>query len=840
MGAESKILYHTDNESASNAYRENSQQCLIATHATDFATATQYTYREDNTSQPEWMPGVKEWLVTTCISILVMMDAFNTTVVIPLMPGFSSIFQQPLESVLWINTSYLIGNASGQGLFAMLAEVLGHGPILLSSAVLATTGTGICGGSLSLSVLIAGRFIQGFGGGGVVGVSLLIVAELIPKSHQVQFSTYIFRAQMIGMVIGSVAGGVYHDYTNYIWAFYSSFVFCAMGLLVIPFALDLRGHGQENKLSTTSRFRTMDWIGAILTLLGMGTLLTGIGWEGTQNTLDSWQTLVPICVGSIFLIALVFHQTLWAMHPMFSSRVFRDLSSTMLQTGGFLHGFIKRKAIRNPPNQHVRLHKNLKHDLPKTLGNETCVARLALPQEHTTYDELTTTLVLASVFTLWFKTRFTLYQDSVEERRTTRRERERQRRRQEVRDISTRIVEQVLRESGTRDGGVQVGEVKMVNGVDEEGVVLDCVEGGLAEEGLAEEVESEKGFGDLDGGVVVGVEAFQVGGSLGEDEVSVGVGEVEELEGEGYGEVVEEKWVQDGDEVEVCEEPVGQEAIDEKVEVDVVEEKADEGISTQWIEDITDNQEEKQVVQDENQKIAQLEEVKQEEPQWEETKPDSTTWEEETQTSATWADEEKQEKPIEEEKEAATEVISKASESHEQPEPEKEVKKPEPKPVEAKPAGLSQSRWNNSLSGSKKVLDPRATTFQPTEFKSSAKSQFQFSLPTTTRPQSSTPLAYSSLGVLASSSSSPLSAYSPPSIFSSMGRIVTLRVLTTAAITMLPRAEVEDDQNRRKLKAVEYWPLAGGPVTPLFILGWSYFNTLYGTHAKDSLNHTFA
>ncbi|OGM40919.1 MFS multidrug transporter [Aspergillus bombycis] len=340
MGVESKTLYHTDNESASNTYRENSQQCLIATHATDFATATQYTYREDSTRQPEWTPGVKEWLVTTCVSILVMMDAFNTTVVIPLMPGFSNTFQQPLESVLWINTSYLIGNASGQGLFAMLAEVLGHGPILLSSAVLATTGTGICGGSLSLSVLIVGRFIQGFGGGGVVGVSLLIIAGLIPTSHQVQFSTYIFRAQMIGMVIGSVAGGVYHDYTNYIWAFYSSFVFCAMGLLVIPFALDLRGHGQENKFSATSRFRTMDWIGAMLTLLGMGTLLTGIGWEGTQNALDSWQTLVPLCVGGIFLIALVLYETLWAMHPMFSSKVFRDLSSTMVQAGGFLHGFI--------------------------------------------------------------------------------------------------------------------------------------------------------------------------------------------------------------------------------------------------------------------------------------------------------------------------------------------------------------------------------------------------------------------------------------------------------------------------------------------------------------------
>ncbi|KAE8372388.1 major facilitator superfamily domain-containing protein [Aspergillus bertholletiae] len=340
MGVGSQTLYHTGSESGSNACRENSQQCLIAAHATDFAAATQYTNREYNPRQPEWIPGVKEWLVTTCISILVMMDAFNTTVVIPLIPGLSSVFQQPLENALWINTSYLIGNASGQGLFAMLAEVLGHGPILLSSSVLATAGTGICGGSLGLSVLVTGRFIQGIGGGGVVGVSLLIIADLIPKSHQVQFSTYIFRAQMIGMVIGSVAGGVYHDYTSYIWAFYSSFVFCAMGLLVIPFALDLRGHGQGNKPSATSKFRTMDWIGVMLTLLGMGTLLTGVGWGGTQYDWGNWHTLLPLCAGGIFFIVLILYETMWAMQPMFSSRVFQDLPSTMLQTGGFLHGFV--------------------------------------------------------------------------------------------------------------------------------------------------------------------------------------------------------------------------------------------------------------------------------------------------------------------------------------------------------------------------------------------------------------------------------------------------------------------------------------------------------------------
>ncbi|KAF7595682.1 hypothetical protein BBP40_005126 [Aspergillus hancockii] len=340
MGVESINVYQTDNGSSPNMYPENSQQCLIHTHGTDFAEATQYTYREDHRRRLEWTPGVREWLVMTCISILVMMDAFNTAVVIPLMPAFSNTFRQSFENTLWINTCYLIGNASGQALFAMLAEVLGHGPILLSSAVLATTGTGICGGSVSLPVLVAGRFIQGIGGGGVVGVSLLIIADLIPKSHLVQFSNYIFRSQVIGLVIGSVAGGVYHEYTTWIWAFYSSFVFCAMGLLVVPFALDLRGSGQENKSTPTSKFRTMDWIGAFLTLFGMGSLLTGISWGGTHFAWHSWETLVPISIGGGLILLLVLYETMWAIQPMFSTRVFQDVSSSMLQTGGFLHGFI--------------------------------------------------------------------------------------------------------------------------------------------------------------------------------------------------------------------------------------------------------------------------------------------------------------------------------------------------------------------------------------------------------------------------------------------------------------------------------------------------------------------
>lgn len=346
-----------------------------------------------------------------------------------------------------------------------------------------------------------------------------------------------------------------------------------------------------------------------------------------------------------------------------------------------------------------------------------------------------------------------------------------------MRTISAAIVKQLLRsDTGVSDvGKEEAGSemAKMVNGVKDEvkvnGIMHEAGEGEV-------EGESEVAFGEIDGGVVVEVEVCEDRVPEQGDEESVKAGEVEELGGEK--EVLGEWWDEEVEEevgvADFREGPVEQDAFEEKLEADVVEEKV-EVTSAQWIEDITEHQEEKQGVQDqEAQEIAEVPQAKQDDAQEEKQKTESNPREEEKQVTEAWEEvedekREKQENPVEEKK-AVQEDTPKVAESPQQPEPEKEVEKPEPKPVESKPSGLSQSRWSTTPS-SKKVLDPRATTFQPTEFKTSVKSHYQYSVPTTTRPQSSTPLAYSSIGVLASSStSSPLSAYSQPSIFSSMGR----------------------------------------------------------------------
>ena len=60
-----------------------------------------------------------------------------------------------------------------------LAQTFGRRPAMLITICLFALGSGICGGANSMSMLIAGRTIQGFGGGGIQSLTGIILADLV-------------------------------------------------------------------------------------------------------------------------------------------------------------------------------------------------------------------------------------------------------------------------------------------------------------------------------------------------------------------------------------------------------------------------------------------------------------------------------------------------------------------------------------------------------------------------------------------------------------------------------------------------------------------------------------
>ncbi|KAJ5689928.1 hypothetical protein N7462_004320 [Penicillium macrosclerotiorum] len=291
---------------------------------------------EPSPEEQQWRPGVRDWLVFISIVILAMMDSFDATVLIPALPELANTFDEPLASTLWVNTAYLIMSVASQLFFTMMCEVFSHGPVWIVAVVFTTIGTGVCSGSMSLVELVIGRVVQGIGGGGAMALCFVIMAESAPECIHSRYSCYILLTRLIGSIIGPVVGGLFVDHASWTWAFYFNFIFCALGLMAIPFAVDLR----VSKNIPLRKLRILDWSGASMAFLGPSSAIVGLSWGGILHKWTEWQTLMPIAVGAAALVALVFYESKWALHPQFGPRVFRSRATAMTYIGCFCHGFV--------------------------------------------------------------------------------------------------------------------------------------------------------------------------------------------------------------------------------------------------------------------------------------------------------------------------------------------------------------------------------------------------------------------------------------------------------------------------------------------------------------------
>lgn len=85
MGAESIYTDYTD-DSSRYYYKPRRDFHSFDGDTLSFAETVDLSVTECNHEGMEWKPLVKDWLVLTCVSILTLMEAFDTTMVIPIIP----------------------------------------------------------------------------------------------------------------------------------------------------------------------------------------------------------------------------------------------------------------------------------------------------------------------------------------------------------------------------------------------------------------------------------------------------------------------------------------------------------------------------------------------------------------------------------------------------------------------------------------------------------------------------------------------------------------------------------------------------------------------------------
>ncbi len=198
-----------------------------------------------------------------------------------------------LALATWVVTGYLLAATVAAPIYGRLGDAFGMRRMLLWSLVLFLTGSLICAIAPSPIILIFGRCIQGFGGGGLITLAQALIGEVVSPKERGRFQGWFGAVFALASTIGPAAGGIMTEYIGW-----RSIYWINLPLSVLAAATALR----LQPMSGTGRYST-DSFGILVFTAATVSLLLSLTFGGHEL---AWSSigLIILLIASILCFLL--------------------------------------------------------------------------------------------------------------------------------------------------------------------------------------------------------------------------------------------------------------------------------------------------------------------------------------------------------------------------------------------------------------------------------------------------------------------------------------------------------------------------------------------------------
>ncbi|ESZ92257.1 putative efflux pump antibiotic resistance protein [Sclerotinia borealis F-4128] len=290
---------------------------------------------QQNVSQ-DWEFGMQEKLIVTVLVVISLFVALDAAILAPVLPTIAKDLHGSAIDVFWVGTSYLLTCAAFQPFIAATSDIFGRQWLLLISVSLFTLGTLIACLAQTIPQILAGRAIQGIGGGGVISLVLIIITDIVPLRQRPKYGSLVQIPWALGGIIGPLIGGAFAQHVTWRWIFYINFPFCAMGLVAIPFVVKMK----TRRAPLRTKLRLVDWEGGFLFVASITSFLIGTTWGGVQFPWSSYQTLLPLVLGIFGILATLVWERWGARQASIRLSLFASRSGWAVYTCSVIQGLM--------------------------------------------------------------------------------------------------------------------------------------------------------------------------------------------------------------------------------------------------------------------------------------------------------------------------------------------------------------------------------------------------------------------------------------------------------------------------------------------------------------------
>jgi EmrB/QacA subfamily drug resistance transporter len=273
------------------------------------------------------------------IILAMFLSALEQTIVAPALPAIGKSLAD-VDDLSWVVTAYLLAATVATPLFGKLSDIHGRRAVILSAIGIFIIGSLACAVAPTLWLLVVGRGLQGFGGGGLIPLAQTIIADLLSPRERPMAQSYTSVMFMIASILGPVLGGILTDHLHWSFIFWINLPLGGIAMVMTSRAL--------RQLPRHDRPHRLDVLGVSLMVSAAIILLLALDWGGVRYRWTSWQIVVLFAV-SIVLWASFAGRLLTAREPFIPLSILRGrLTSAITCAGFFSIGTIIGITIYSP------------------------------------------------------------------------------------------------------------------------------------------------------------------------------------------------------------------------------------------------------------------------------------------------------------------------------------------------------------------------------------------------------------------------------------------------------------------------------------------------------------
>ncbi len=273
------------------------------------------------------------WKIAGVVILGMIMSILDTTIVNVALRTLGHDLHSSISQIQWVVTGYLLSLAAVIPVTGWAARRFGAKRVYMTSLVLFTAGSALCAVASSTTSLVLFRVLQGVGGGMIMPVGQLIMAQVAGPQRMGRVMGIVSMPAMLAPILGPVVGGAILQNLHWSWIFLVNLPVGAIAFAAAWKVIPQTESGEAGRL---------DVVGLALLSTASSALVYGLSQLGTNSSLTAPIVVLPTLAG-LALAGIFCWHALHVERPLldvrlYANRVFGAASLTTFGLGAALFG----------------------------------------------------------------------------------------------------------------------------------------------------------------------------------------------------------------------------------------------------------------------------------------------------------------------------------------------------------------------------------------------------------------------------------------------------------------------------------------------------------------------